>query len=244
MRVTKGARENRWRPGVDPLFRSAAVNHGSNVIGVLLTGHLNDGTAGMTAIHRCGGVCVVQDPADAAYAEMPRSALDNSHVDHCLPLARMGDLLCRLLRAKPRPAAKIPKDVAVEAKIAERVLSDLRSVDLLGRQVPFNCPNCGGLLWQIGKGKFQRVRCHTGHAYTAEALLAEQTSKIEETLWVALRMFEERKNLLKGVTNPQSAGYSRSALERANDTSVHIDRIRAMLMANEAPTDKDDEKAR
>lgn len=239
MRVTKGARENRWRPGIDPLFRSAAANHGHDVIGVLLTGHLNDGTAGLLAVKRCGGIAVVQDPMDAAYADMPRSAIDNVHIDHVVPLSAMGELIGRLARMTRDKGPAIPDDVVIEAKIAERVLSDLASVNVLGDQVPFNCPNCGGVLWQIAMGKFQRYRCHTGHAYTAEALLAEQTSKIEETLWVALRMFEERKNMLSSMTNPAERAFSRSAEERIRESEVHIARIRAMLMSNDKSTGDD-----
>jgi two-component system chemotaxis response regulator CheB len=98
--VTKGARENRYRPGIDPLFRSAAVTHNSRVIGVLLTGMLDDGTAGLAAIRKCGGVTVVQDPKDTAYPEMPQSALNADQVDYCDPLSTMGELLERLVRER------------------------------------------------------------------------------------------------------------------------------------------------
>jgi two-component system chemotaxis response regulator CheB len=152
MLVTKGARENRSRPGIDPLFRSAAVAYRSKVVGVLLTGYLDDGTAGMTAIHRCGGICVVQDPADAAYPDMPQNALNRVKIDHTVPLAEMGALLVRLLNRRPVKDKPVPKDIAIEAKIAERVLSDLPSVEALGDQVPFNCPGCGGVLWEVDKG--------------------------------------------------------------------------------------------
>jgi two-component system, chemotaxis family, protein-glutamate methylesterase/glutaminase len=231
--VTKGAQENRSRPAIDPLFRSAAVTYGNKVIGVLLTGYLDDGTAGLIAIQRCGGVCVVQDPDDAAYPDMPRNALYQLKADHCLPLAQMGALLSELVKRSP-PAAQnaVPKDLQVEAKIAERVLSDLDSVNALGRQVPINCPGCGGVLWMVGTGKSLRFRCHTGHAYSAAVLLAEQTEKIEETLWVALRMFEERRNLLTTMAATQSSASMRSASERAKQSDVHIQRIRAMLMAS------------
>jgi two-component system chemotaxis response regulator CheB len=95
--ITKGARENRSRPAIDPLFRSAAVAYGNRVIGVLLTGYLDDGTAGLIAIQRCGGLCVVQDPADAAYPDMPQNALNQLKVDYCLPLDKMDMLLSRLV---------------------------------------------------------------------------------------------------------------------------------------------------
>jgi two-component system, chemotaxis family, protein-glutamate methylesterase/glutaminase len=109
--VTKGARENRYRPAIDPLFRSAAVAHGPGVIGLVLTGLLDDGTAGLIAIKKCGGVTVVQDPSDAAYPEMPQSALNNLKVDHCVPLGEMGLLLEKLVQqpaGKNRPS---PEDV-------------------------------------------------------------------------------------------------------------------------------------
>jgi two-component system chemotaxis response regulator CheB len=239
--ITKGARENRSRPSIDPLFRSAAVAYGSGVIGVLLTGYLDDGTSGMIAIQRCGGTCIVQDPKDAAYPDMPQNALNNLKVDHCVPLARMGALLVELADKAPVTAGQIPipEDIIVEARIAKRVLSDLPAVESLGSQVPFNCPECGGVLWKISKGNLERYRCHTGHAFTAAVLLAEQTAKIEETLWVALRMFEERRNLLHTMTESKGgkAGQvGRSLSERAKDSEVHIDRIRAMLLSSDKAT--------
>lgn len=231
--VTKGAQENRSRPAIDPLFRSAAVAYGNRVIGLLLTGYLDDGSAGLVAIRRCGGTCVVQDPRDAAYPDMPQNALNQLTPDHCLPLAEMGALLAQLVLRKPGRRKPVPKDIAIEARIAERVLSDLPSVRALGEQVPFNCPGCGGVLWKVGGGKALRYRCHTGHAYTAAVLWAEQTEKIEETLWVALRMFEERRNLLLTMAATQSGAGQRSATERAQQSEMYIQRIRAMLQAGD-----------
>lgn len=123
----------------------------------------------------------------------------------------------------------------IEAKIAQRVLSDLPSVEALGDQVPYNCPDCGGVLWQIAEGKLLRYRCHTGHAFTASSLLAQQTERIEETLWVALRMFEERQNLLVTMAKNEGEGNTSpsSISQRAADSQVHIERIRAMLKATD-----------
>ncbi len=233
MQVTKGAHENRSRPAIDPLFRSAAVAFGTGVIGILLTGYLDDGTAGMKAIKRCGGTCIVQDPDEAEYQDMPRNALNNVNVDYCLPISEMGALLYKIIPRKLLKQKAVPGDVLIEAKIAERVLSDLTSVNKLGDQVPFNCPGCGGVLWQVGKDNNLRFRCHTGHAYTAAYLLAEQSNKIEETMWTALRMFEERKNLLTEMARGEKGVGSKSALERANMSQVHIDRIRAILKTTE-----------
>lgn len=138
--ITKGARENRSRPGIDPLFRSAAVAHGPRVIGVLLTGMLDDGTAGLIAIHRCGGITVVQDPDDAMYPGMPSSALANVAVDHCVRLAQMGALLDNLCRQRPGKRVPIPQDIRTEARIAQRVLSDVAQVDSLGCWCPTIVP--------------------------------------------------------------------------------------------------------
>jgi two-component system chemotaxis response regulator CheB len=237
--VTKGAQENRNRPGIDPLFRSAAVAYGNRAIGIILTGYLDDGTAGLIAIQRCGGICIIQDPNDADYPDMPKNALNQITPAYCVPIAEMGSILSQILPNKIGKQIAIPKDIRLEAKIAERVLSDLPSVNALGDQVPFNCPGCGGVLWRMNEGPFVRYRCHTGHAYTSATLLAEQTRKIEETMWAALRMFEERRNLLTTIANEQSGAPARSAHERAKLSQVHINRIRAVLLADDKATKSD-----
>jgi two-component system, chemotaxis family, protein-glutamate methylesterase/glutaminase len=230
MLVTKGAAENRHRPGIDPLFRSAAVSHGSRVIAVVLTGMLDDGTAGLIAVKRCGGVTVVQDPRDAAYSGMPLSALDNANVDYCVAISDMGPLLATLVAQHHGKSKAVPEDVRTEAVIAERVLSDISQVNTLGEQVPYNCPGCGGVLWKIDGLGEKRYRCHTGHSYTGLTLLASQSQKIEEMLWISLRMFEERKNLLTSLAEDSTPALKRKNRQQANETQGYIDRIRAMLL--------------
>jgi two-component system, chemotaxis family, protein-glutamate methylesterase/glutaminase len=230
--VTKGARENRYRPGIDPLFRSAAATHGPSVIAVLLTGALDDGTAGLLAVKKCGGITIVQDPKDAAYPEMPQSALNAMDVNHCVPISEMGGLLEKYSKERPGKGKPVPEAIRTEAEIAERVLSDVSRVAGLGEQVPYNCPNCGGVLWEMKAGGIVRYRCHTGHSYTGKALVTSQTEKIEETLWISLRMFEERKNLLNNLSrNEKFASAKHSYSEQAKATQIHIERIRAMLLA-------------
>jgi two-component system, chemotaxis family, protein-glutamate methylesterase/glutaminase len=226
--ITKGARENRYRPAIDPLFRSAAVTHGPRVVSVILTGLLDDGTEGSAAVKRCGGTTIVQDPADAAYPDMPQSALSIG-ADHCIPLREMGVVLDQLARTRPGKRKPIPDDIRIEAIIAERVLSDVHAVESLGEQVPYNCPGCGGVLWEITKSKTSRYRCHTGHSFTASTLLAEQSGKIEETLWITLRMLEERRNLLRAMRG--RGDNTKSSRDREHDTEEHIERIRAILIA-------------
>lgn len=234
--VTKGAQENRSRPAIDPLFRSAAVAYGSGATGVVLTGYLDDGTSGLVALKRCGGICIVQQPADAEYPDMPTNALNQVEADYCVSIQEMGALLSRLVYRKIARRKPVPRDIIRESEIAERVLSDLDAVNSLGHQVPFNCPGCGGVLWKVGAGNSLRYRCHTGHAYTAQVLLAEQTKKIEETMWTALRMFEERRNLLTTMASSSKSATARSAKERAELSQVHIDRIRAILLSDDKQT--------
>jgi two-component system chemotaxis response regulator CheB len=234
--VTKGARENRQRPGIDALFRSAAVNHGPLVIGVILSGMLDDGTSGLSAIARCGGITVVQDPKDATYSGMPQSAISNLDVDYVLPVDDMGELLEKLVRKAPRTRRPAPKDIRTEAEIAERVLSDVAQVGTLGEQVPYNCPDCGGVLWEIGNAGVKRYRCHTGHAFTEHSLLSSQSERIEETLWISLRMFEERKNLLNTMAVSAAPSARRTYLDRVKESETHIERIRSMLLARDEST--------
>jgi two-component system chemotaxis response regulator CheB len=150
-------------------------------------------------------------------------------VDDCVPLRELSVLLDRLVRTRPGKRKPIPEDIRIEATIAERVLSDVGAVDSLGTQVPYNCPNCGGVLWEVEKSKTLRYRCHTGHSFTAASLLAEQSGKIEETLWITLRMLEERRNLLRSMRERGQG--TKSAIERQRDTEVHIERIRAILIS-------------
>ena len=188
--VTKGPHENNFRPSIDALFRSAAVEYGAGVIGVVLTGMLHDGTAGLDFIQRCGGITVVQDPNDAEFASMPETALRNVPINYVVPIGRMGNLLQELTRQKIDPEKIIPEDLKLEAAIAERVVGSIDEVRKLGRQVGLTCPDCGGALWQLDNGKVLRYRCHTGHSFTADSLLTRTQDSLEETLWVALLMME------------------------------------------------------
>ena len=232
--VTKGPRENSYRPAADALFRSAAVAYGPNVVGVVLTGMLHDGTAGLEFVKRCGGIAVVQDPADAEFSSMPESALRAVDVDYVSPLAHMGPLLVQLVdpaQAAPPESRSIPPDLQLEAAIAERVVGTVEQVNQLGHQVPLTCPDCGGNLWEVDHGKVLRYRCHTGHAFTAAALAESNQHELEETLWVALRMMEERKNLLLGMAaHDSNSQWSRQQEERLADLQRHVNRMREFLL--------------
>jgi two-component system chemotaxis response regulator CheB len=231
--VTRGPRENNYRPAADALFRAAAVAFGPRVVGVVLTGMLHDGTAGLEFIKRCGGLAVVQDPADAEFSSMPESALRSVAIDYVVPLADMGQLLVQLVTATsptPPTEASVPPDLKLEAAIAERVVGTVEEVSQLGHQVPLTCPDCGGNLWQVAHGQVLRFRCHTGHAFTADALAESNQHELEETLWVALRMMEERKNLLLSMASHDGPQWSSYQEERLTDLQRHVNRMREFLL--------------
>ncbi|MBO2012676.1 chemotaxis protein CheB [Hymenobacter negativus] len=229
--VTKGPRENHYRPSADALFRSAAVAFGPNVVGIVLTGMLHDGTAGLEFIKRCGGIAVVQDPHEAEFPSMPETALRNVDVDYVVPLNMMGPLLDEITRGtSSRHQSSIPEDLKQEAAIAERVVGTTEEVSKLGTPVALTCPDCGGNLWEVKEGRVLRFRCHTGHAFTADSLLLSSEQSLEETLWVALRMMEERKNLLTSMAVRGEGLYSVQQEERLEEIKKHINRLREFLL--------------
>ncbi|GAA4008549.1 chemotaxis protein CheB [Hymenobacter fastidiosus] len=230
--ITRGPRENHYRPAVDSLFRSAAAYYSTRVIGVVLTGMLHDGTAGLEFIKRCGGRALVQDPADAEYPGMPESALHNVEIDDVLPISLMGARLEELVFQNVQPVWPVPEDIKLEAAIAERVVGTgtTEEASQLGHTVPVTCPDCGGSLWQMKHGKILRYRCHTGHAFTADSLLKESQKSLEESLWVALRMLEERKTLLTNMAIRGEGSSNGSQQERIEEIKKHINRLREFML--------------
>jgi two-component system chemotaxis response regulator CheB len=197
LRLARGPRENRVRPCVDTLFRSAAVDLGPRVVGVVLSGTLDDGTAGLWAIKDRGGVAVVQEPDEAEYPDMPSSALANVAVDHVLPAAEIGPTLAALARQTSAAPASVPAAMAAEVEIERSGHALENGVLELGQPSPNSCPECHGSLVEIREGPIVRYRCHTGHAYSLGTLLADTDTDIEKALWKAVRAIEERSFLLK-----------------------------------------------
>jgi two-component system, chemotaxis family, protein-glutamate methylesterase/glutaminase len=206
VRLTKGPKENRFRPAVDPLFRSAAYSYGSRVVGVVLSGALDDGTAGLWAIKDRSGIAVVQDPADAEQSSMPASALKNVEVDHCLPVAEIPALLVTLTQEQVGEESRAPmsKHLEIETKIALGADAAELDVTQLGKISEFTCPDCHGTLVELTNDKLQRFRCHTGHSFGSASLVAELTDSVEQSLWNAIRVVEERIRLLKHLAQHAS----------------------------------------
>src|SRR5438874_2665631 len=197
VRMVHSAAENGVRPAVDPLFRSAARAYGPRVVGVILTGALDDGTAGLLAVKRRGGIAVVQDPSNALYPGMPRSALENIAVDYSLPLSDIGLLLRRLVYepAEEEGAYSVSEDMEIETKLAEMDIDTLNSSKHVGTPSGFSCPECGGALWELQDGELTRFRCRVGHAFSIDSILGAQAEQIEESLWAALKSLEESASL-------------------------------------------------
>src|SRR5207245_906078 len=177
LRVVRGPRENRHRPAIDPLFRSAAAAAGARVIGVILSGSLDDGTAGLLAIKRGGGIAVVQDPSDALHASMPESAIENVDVDFVLPLRELPGKLTELLKQEVTASempAKTLEVMDMENRIAEMDGKTMQEDARPGQPSAFSCPDCGGVLWEIHDGDYVPFRCRVGHAFSPESMLASQ----------------------------------------------------------------------
>jgi two-component system, chemotaxis family, protein-glutamate methylesterase/glutaminase len=230
IRLGQGPRENMVRPAVDPLFRSAALSYGPRVIGVVLSGMLDDGAAGLAAVKRCGGLTVVQDPADAQTNEMPLKALDACAVDYRATAGKLAQALVQLTNEPAPPPLPVPGDIALEVQIAAGPLSTTEMIAQIAVPVPVSCPACSGVLSEIAEPSRLRFRCQIGHAYTADALDKEQEAAIAEAVGVALRVLEERHTLLgKMAADAKRRGHNRSAQqfeERAADYRRQADTIR------------------
>lgn len=247
LRFGRGPRENMARPAIDALFRSAAMVYGPRVIGVLLSGMLNDGAAGLEAIKRCGGLTVVQDPGEAIADEMPRNALRAVPVDNVVPSAQLSDVLCALLREPAGAPVQVPTDIELEVEIAtgERIDSD--SLRPIAGPAPLTCPSCGGVMSKIRTGKVLRFRCQVGHAMTAEVLAREQEDAVDEALRVALRVIEERAELVTRMADDNRASeradaaqlYEHRAAEYRNYAEVLR---RAILLTMDAASSREAEE--
>lgn len=221
LRLTRGPRENHTRPAIDPLFRSAALAWGPGVIGVVLSGSMDDGTAGLVAIKHRGGVAVVQDPATAEQPEMPASALACVDVDASVPPEEIGPLLSGLVGRAPAPEQPAPESLVREVAI-NRDEDLLENLGAIARPAGIACPDCGGGLWEVNQSPPLRYRCHTGHAYGARALESAQLEQGETTLRTSLRALQEREILLRRMAAVAQATGDSAQFEAARHQADRV----------------------
>jgi two-component system chemotaxis response regulator CheB len=220
MRVMQGPTENNHRPSIDVLFRSAAGNFKSAVCGILLSGTLDDGAAGMVAIRGAGGATLVQDPDDAQFPDMPLNAIKTGAVDGVYPAERLFEAVARWIAA--------PKVSHREVDIAP----DEREA---GMPSVFTCPDCGGTLWELDDEAVLRFRCRTGHAYNAQSMLASQQTTLEGALWASVRALHERRDLLRRLMRRSRSDRENATIRRLQrqcaETEADIERVHAALVS-------------
>ena len=247
IRIVRGPKENRHRPAIDPLFRSAASIHGPRVIGIILTGALDDGTAGLLAIKHQEGITIVQDPDEALYPSMPRSALEHVKVDYMLPLVDITPRVVAIVatevnKTMDKPA---PEDMQNELSLAKMDLSRQKNDIRVGTPSQYSCPECGGVLWEIQDKSLLRFRCRVGHAFSVDSMMAEQSEAIEEAMWAALKTLEEQVSISRKMAE-QSRRNGQKLMahkfeERQKQAEKRVDLLMSALQKSETAIPLEDD---
>jgi two-component system chemotaxis response regulator CheB len=242
MQVTRGPRENRFRPAVDPLFRTAAAAYGPRVIGVILSGGQDDGVMGLSHIKRQGGVTIVQDPGEAEVASMPESAIQQIEIDHVLHADDIVAVISGLVR-KPIAEDVVTANGKSPRDPAEQGTDALDTHNLPGPPSPFTCPDCGGALWELRDGQMVRYQCHVGHAFSGDALVLAQSDGLEGALWTALRALEESSTLHRRMA-AHARERGMTLIADAYEAHAHESEIRAKAVRRILVSDAADVEAR
>lgn len=241
VRLTLGPKENGVRPAVDTLFRSAAHTHGPNVVAVVLSGTLDDGTAGLVAVKSHGGVSVAQDPADAAFPGMPESAVRFARPAHVAPAGDIAALVARCVRAS---ADREPKEANTHEPGRGRSAA---APDQEGVPSELNCPECGGTLWERAEEGLLRFRCRVGHAYSPESLFSHQLESLEGALWTAVVALQERGDLATRLANRMAGrGHRERAAhygQQAADARRRADQVRTAIVQLSRSSDHSEDPA-
>ena len=218
----RGPKENRFRPAIDPLFRSAAQVYGPAAVGVILTGNLDDGSSGLRTLKQLGGVAIVQHPRDALFPAMPINALRHVAADHVVTLADMPRVLIEVVGRPVYAKGALPTAALdLEIAIAKEDKFMVRGVEHIGEPSVFACPDCHGVLMQLKERGILRFRCHTGHAYSAQSLLAALNEGVEDALWSAVRAVEEARLLLERFTQHES-GFDDAENSQFREQLAHV----------------------
>ena len=246
LRLSRGPKQNGFRPAVDPLFRTAARVYGPQVVGVIVSGLLDDGTFGLMQVKRFGGIAICQDPRDADAPDMPASAVRHARPEHVLKASEIGPTLDRLVR---EPSPELPRGASTMSErrpptssagiesdsgdIADRGDNALTTGSMHGPPSALTCPDCGGALWERTEEGLLFYRCHVGHSYTAESMAAGHDELLEQTLWEALRMFEESASIHRRMAERAKSDQPDLAErfgERAAEANRRTDLLRGILL--------------
>jgi two-component system, chemotaxis family, protein-glutamate methylesterase/glutaminase len=246
IRLGEGPRENMVRPAIDPLFRSAALAYGPRAVGVVLTGMLNDGAAGLHAIKACGGTAVVQNPLDAEAEQMPLAALQAVNVDYVVSKAELGSTLTTIATSDAGPAQQASNDLLLEVQIAAGARLGSDNLRKIAIPSALSCPDCNGVLSEVRGSRPLRYRCQIGHAHTAE-VLASQGEAVDEAIRVAMRIMEERVTLVERMAlDARETGrtavaqlYEARAVEYRGYATTLRDAAVASLRLGRSPRDQD-----
>ncbi|CAN7692768.1 chemotaxis protein CheB [Rhizobium sp. LjRoot98] len=233
-KLGKGPRENLARPAIDPLFRSVALSVGPRAIGLILSGMLNDGASGLSSIKRCGGVALVQAPSTSEAAAMPIAALEATPMDLSAGAGELASAIARYVQEEAGPARPVPSELRLEVEIAAGAASTTGSMGKLGHPVALTCPDCGGVLSEIEGSHPLRFRCQVGHGYTGKVLMMEKQSAVDEAMRVALRIVEERAELMSRMGRDARAsgreGMAENFLQKSDEYRAHADILRQALL--------------
>lgn len=229
--TSRGARENRFRPAIDPLFRSAARAYGSRVLAIILSGLLDDGAFGMREVVAAGGAGLVQDPFEATFPDMPQAALRRTPDARPLKLSEIAaEVVAQVRGAGDEPMRRD------EARDASDEIEDGHRMSQGGGEgspTMFTCPDCGGTLQELRDGELTRYRCHVGHGFTSKALMVGLDDGVEESLWQALRSLEEaiafRRRLGERALMARLEAIAHAYEREASDLQERADALRRVL---------------
>jgi two-component system chemotaxis response regulator CheB len=238
--LSKGPRINFSRPSIDILFTSAANSYGSKVIGILLSGLLDDGTSGLNDIKSQGGLCIVQDPKEAIHNDMPLNALENVTIDYCLPVEKIAKKLSILTKKSAKKTTKnnSSSKKILQTEIASQKITQTKEdvLNKVGKVSPFTCPECQGSLWEIHSKDILRYRCRIGHAYNIKNLNKAKDISLENTLWAGIRALEENASLAYKIANMLKKNNHRNAagmyMDKGKKADVQAIELRKILLYN------------
>jgi two-component system chemotaxis response regulator CheB len=227
--LTDGPRENGLRPAANVLFRSAAAHYGRNVIGVVMSGTGSDGASGLAAIRQMGGLAVVQDPCDALFDGMPTAALDRAGADHIVPITGLGPLLADLCnQGETIEETDVTTDGPESGNISPGEGGAEKRLD---RALGLTCPDCAGPIWDVSNGELKELECRIGHRYNPEAFVEMQATRVENALWTAVQVLQERAETIRLIADRLSTGHSRDSFNlRIQELERDAETVRSVIV--------------